>query len=109
MVTLGAAAGTSVDRLYAESTESAAARSESSPAGDGSTLGSIANQETFLKLLIAQIKHQDPLNPADSVQFLTQLAQFSELEQLMAIRSEIKTLIEQIEAVPAAPDAEQAQ
>jgi flagellar basal-body rod modification protein FlgD len=50
------------------------------------------NKETFLQLLVAQIKNQNPLNPADGVQFLTQLAQFSELEQMMGIRDEIAGL-----------------
>ena len=49
-------------------------------------------KETFLKLLVAQIKNQNPLNPADGVEFLTQLAQFSELEQLMGVRSEVEAL-----------------
>jgi flagellar basal-body rod modification protein FlgD len=53
---------------------------------------SLADKDAFLQLLIAQIKNQDPLNPADGLQFLTQLAQFSELEQLMGIRSEIQAL-----------------
>jgi flagellar basal-body rod modification protein FlgD len=52
----------------------------------------VASKEQFLQLLVAQIKNQDPLNPADGVQFLTQLAQFSELEQMMAIRAELATL-----------------
>ena len=50
------------------------------------------NKETFLQLLVAQIRNQNPLNPADGVQFLTQLAQFSELEQMMEIRNEISAL-----------------
>jgi flagellar basal-body rod modification protein FlgD len=41
----------------------------------------LANRDTFMKLLVAQLKYQNPLNPADGVQFLTQLAQFSSLEQ----------------------------
>ena len=52
----------------------------------------LTNKTAFLQLLIAQIKHQDPLNPTDSVQFLSQLAQFSELEQMIGIRDEIKGL-----------------
>jgi flagellar basal-body rod modification protein FlgD len=40
---------------------------------------------------VAQIKNQDPTNPTDSVQFLSQLAQFSQLEQLIGIRQELKT------------------
>jgi flagellar basal-body rod modification protein FlgD len=53
---------------------------------------SAVNKETFLQLLVAQIKNQNPLSPADGVQFLTQLAQFSELEQMMGIRTEISGL-----------------
>lgn len=49
----------------------------------------LANKETFLQLLVAQIKNQDPLKPMDGVQFLSQLAQFSELEQLIGIRQEL--------------------
>ena len=48
------------------------------------------SKDTFLKLLVAQIRNQNPLNPADGVQFVTQLAQFSELEQVMAIRQDLE-------------------
>ena len=50
------------------------------------------NKEAFLQLLVAQIKHQNPLNPADGAQFLSQLAQFSELEQMLGIREELAGL-----------------
>ena len=42
----------------------------------------------FLKLLVAQMKYQDPMNPVDSTQFLTQTAQFTELETLQKIEGE---------------------
>jgi flagellar basal-body rod modification protein FlgD len=45
----------------------------------------------FLQLLVAQLQNQDPMNPADSTQFVSQLAQFSQLEQVMGIRSDIET------------------
>jgi flagellar basal-body rod modification protein FlgD len=38
-------------------------------------------QGDFLKLLVTQLKHQDPLNPTDNTAFVAQLAQFSQLEQ----------------------------
>ena len=44
------------------------------------------SKELFLQLLVAQIKNQDPLNPADGTQFVSELAQFSQLEQVIAIR-----------------------
>src|SRR5262249_26219962 len=45
-------------------------------------------QDTFLKLLVPQLKYQDPMHPADSTQFLTQTAQFTELETLQKIEKE---------------------
>src|SRR5690348_5278401 len=48
-------------------------------AGKSKTLG---DQDTFLKLLVAQLKYQDPSNPADSTQFLAQTAQFTQVEKL---------------------------
>ena len=42
-------------------------------------------KDDFLKLLIAQMKNQDPQSPADSSQMAAQLAQFSSVEQLANI------------------------
>lgn len=39
------------------------------------------NQEDFIKLFLAQLQFQDPLEPVDNREFLAQLAQFSSLEQ----------------------------
>ncbi len=39
-------------------------------------------KEAFLRLLVTQLQHQDPLNPVDNQQFIAQMAQFSTLEQM---------------------------
>jgi flagellar basal-body rod modification protein FlgD len=57
----------------------------------------LAQKETFLKLLVAQIRNQNPLNPADGIEFVSQLAQFSELEQIMQMRSELETIRKNLE------------
>src|ERR1700733_13575997 len=63
-----------------------------SPSGAANSSGPPApSEEVFLQLLVSQIQNQDPLNPTDSTQFVSQLAQFSELEQVIAIRSDIET------------------
>lgn len=49
-------------------------------------------KEDFLKLLVAQLAHQDPLQPMENTEFVAQLAQFSSLEQLMGVNSNIGLL-----------------
>ena len=61
------------------------------PAGSTSTDPTV-NKQTFLQLLVSQIKNQDPLNPADGTQFLTQLAQFSELEQMINVNTNLQSI-----------------
>ncbi|MBM3774752.1 MAG: hypothetical protein FJW37_06255 [Acidobacteria bacterium] len=73
-----------ITRAAAPSAE-AAAKSNLDPANT-------ASKETFLKLLVAQIRNQNPLNPADGIEFVAQLAQFSQLEQLIEIRSGIESM-----------------
>ncbi|MGD1070279.1 MAG: flagellar hook capping FlgD N-terminal domain-containing protein [Bryobacteraceae bacterium] len=81
--------------LFGSSASAAqAAASGTSSAGSSSTsLGSAAPSEgVFLQLLVSQLQNQDPLNPTDSTTFVTQLAQFSELEQVIAIRGDTDEL-----------------
>src|SRR3954465_6767315 len=40
------------------------------------------NKDLFLKLMLQQMSHQDPMNPTDSDAWLTQMAQFNSVEQL---------------------------
>ncbi len=63
----------------------------------------LGDEKIFLQLLVAQIKNQDPTKPVDSTQFMTQLAQFSNLEQLINLNT---TVGEIGTAVGVPPDTE---
>lgn len=54
--------------------------------------GEEANKNLFLKLLVAQMSHQDPLNPQDPTQYVTQLSQFSMLEQMQGFNKGMEYL-----------------
>jgi flagellar basal-body rod modification protein FlgD len=49
-------------------------------------------RDDFLFLLIAQLKHQDPLSPMENTEFTAQMAQFSSLEQLFNINDNLVNL-----------------
>lgn len=57
---------------------SALAPGTASSSGANSSLG----KDAFLKLLVAQLKYQDPSSPVDSSQFMAQTAQFTQVEKL---------------------------
>jgi flagellar basal-body rod modification protein FlgD len=71
---------------------SSAANSSASTDSAISATDSLGNENTFLQLLVAQIQNQDPTSPVDSNQFLSQLAEFSQLEQLIGIRQDVSQL-----------------
>jgi flagellar basal-body rod modification protein FlgD len=68
-----------------------AATTGATSSGASTSLDNGVNEQVFLNLLVAQLKNQDPMNPTDSTQFVSQLAQFSELEQVIGIRSDIES------------------
>lgn len=55
--------------------------------------GQETNKDIFLQMLVAQMTNQDPFNPQDPTQYITQLAQFSQLEQSMALNESMDYLI----------------
>jgi flagellar basal-body rod modification protein FlgD len=71
---------------------SRAAESAAPATGGADAATKQLGKDMFLKLLVAQIRNQNPLNPADGAEFLAQLAQFSELEQMIGIRGELEGL-----------------
>jgi flagellar basal-body rod modification protein FlgD len=52
-------------------------------------LQSLQNPNTFLNLLVAQLKYQDPLNPTSGTQFLSQTAQLTEVETMTQLQQEV--------------------
>jgi flagellar basal-body rod modification protein FlgD len=61
----------------AHAASAAGASEPSTPENPGSILG----QDDFLKLMIAQLQAQDPLQPANTNEYVTELAQFTQVEQ----------------------------
>ncbi|HVX41872.1 MAG TPA: flagellar hook capping FlgD N-terminal domain-containing protein [Gemmatimonadaceae bacterium] len=73
----------SMDATPAANSSGAVAAAAAQATAPGGALG----KDQFLKMLIAQLQNQDPLNPMQGDQMATQLAQFSSLEQLQEINT----------------------
>jgi flagellar basal-body rod modification protein FlgD len=73
---------------------SGASGTETTPENPGSILG----QDDFLKLMIAQLQAQDPLQPANTNEYVTELAQFTQVEQTtnLATASELSGAVQLI-------------
>lgn len=59
-------------------------------------------QDAFLKLLVAQLKYQDPMNPADGADFMAQTAQFTMVEKLSEMQKQGESTItgqQQLQAI----------
>ncbi len=70
----------------------AAAQSEATAGESGSK--KVADKDTFMTLLVAQLKNQDPLAPQDGTQFVAQLSQFNSLDQLISINQRLGQLLD---------------
>lgn len=82
--------------------QSAAAAAANTSTGTKTTksatgMDALAQESTFLKLLVAQMKYQDPTAPTDSMQYLQQLSQYAQLEQMTQMNSELKSFHDDIE------------
>ena len=86
MVTQVSATSTTTDTSYTPNVSATESSSDSKDA----TL----NYESFLKLLVAQLKNQDPTEPMDATAQMAQLATFSQVEQTIKTNSNLESLLQ---------------
>ena len=75
----------SISSAVGTSAAAIAAASGPKPAAEESKSKNEMDRDLFLKLLVAQLKYQNPLEPTDSAQFMAQTAQFTVVEKLDAL------------------------
>ena len=63
------------------------------PTGATTTSSTSEDKQMFLELMVAQLRYQDPLNPADSGEFLAQSAQFTSLEKMQDVSDRVGALL----------------
>jgi flagellar basal-body rod modification protein FlgD len=73
-------------------TQSSSQSTYSTPTDAGGAL----NYDSFLKLLLAQMKNQDPTSPTDSTEWVAQFATFSQVEQSMMTNQNLQSMLSQI-------------
>lgn len=91
---LSAVKDTQEARAQQKQTPQALVTSNSTTTSSSTSDKDVADRDTFLQLLVTQLKHQDPLAPQDGAQFVAQLAQFNSLDQLININSRLDQLID---------------
>ncbi len=55
-------------------------------------VSTLANENVFLQLLVAQLRYQDPTQPADGTQFVTQLAEFTNVSNTTEMTSDLDSM-----------------
>ena len=69
----------------------------SSSTGSPSASASAASDQTmFLQLLVSQLENQDPLNPVDGTTFVTQLAEFQQLDTSISTGSDVSSILQDL-------------
>jgi flagellar basal-body rod modification protein FlgD len=74
-------------------TATTAATTTTTSSTTSSSTSSTLGYDAFLKLLTAQMQNQDPTEPMDSTQFISQLASFSNVEQSVKMNSKLDALV----------------
>ena len=87
----GAASGASGTQATGNSA-SQPSDATSGTSGTGSA-SSASGEDTFLKLLVAQMQNQDPSSPMDTTSFVTELAQFNTVEQMINMQQTMQSAL----------------
>lgn len=77
---------------YAVSNKTSTASTSSDTTSSAATGGQALGKDTFLQLLVTQLKNQNPLDPQDNSEFVAQLAQFSSLEGINTLNATVEGL-----------------
>ncbi|WNJ91312.1 flagellar hook capping FlgD N-terminal domain-containing protein [Bosea sp. 685] len=81
------------------STTSAQSSTTSTSTTKSTTSSGMADYNTFLQLLIAQAKNQDPTNPTDPAQYVQQFAALSQVEQSVSTNSKLDQIIASLDSL----------
>jgi flagellar basal-body rod modification protein FlgD len=72
---------------------SGTSNTQNTSSNSGSADSATLNYDDFLQLMVAQLQNQDPLNPTDSTEYMSQIAQFSSVEQGINTNSKLDQLL----------------
>jgi flagellar basal-body rod modification protein FlgD len=78
--------------IAAANAKSAAATATTNATSTATTANSTLSETQFLQLLTQQLENQDPLQPEDDTQFLSQMAQFTALQETNTLNQQIQNL-----------------
>jgi len=79
--------------ITATTNPSTATTASTDPTTTVTSSSASVDQNMFLQLLVAQLQNQDPLDPTDSSQFVTQLAQFQQLSQSVTTGQDVGSIL----------------
>ncbi|SMH52124.1 flagellar hook assembly protein FlgD [Mesorhizobium australicum] len=71
-----------------------ASQNTSSSSTSTATSGSMVDYQSFLKLLVAEMKNQDPTSPMESTDYVAQLATFSQVEQSVQMNTKLDNILQ---------------
>jgi flagellar basal-body rod modification protein FlgD len=85
--------------MIAATTSSTASTATPPSSGNTATTDATAQQDRFLKLLVAQLNNQDPMNPMDNAQMTSQMAQINTVSGITQLNDTMKSMSSQFSAM----------